>query len=921
MTKLHELSSFGQAVWFDFIRRRILENGELADLVTQGVRGVTSNPSIFEKAIAGSSDYDTRIEKLTMSGLEVEEIYEALAVEDIIEAANILRPVYGETYGVDGYVSLEVSPRLAHDTETTVSEALRLFKLLGKPNAMIKVPATPAGIPAIERLIAAGVNINATLIFSVAAYEAVAEAYVAGIEKLVAEGGDPAKVASVASIFVSRIDTALEKELAAKDALRLSGKIAVDNSKLAYAGFKRIFSGERWEKLAKAGARVQRPLWASTGTKNPEWPETLYVDTLIGPHTVNTLPPATLNAFLSKGTVASTVETDVDGSRERLAELAKLGIDLNAVTDRLLAEGVKSFSDAFDTLLASVALKRARFSGRGPVETFGNHKAAVEAEFARMKRERVVGRIWEHDFTLWSDTPVEVENRLGWLDVSSRMKGEASRLDALLAALLGEGIDKALLIGMGGSSLAPEVLAKTFPEAKGLALSIADSTVPEAISKLAAEHDPATSVFVVSTKSGGTVETLSLFKYFYRMAVNSLGAEKAGSRFVIITDPGSALEKIGREIGAREIFLNDPNIGGRYAALSLVGLVPAALIGIDLARLFAVAAAAMEEAKTESVAARLGCAMGALAKAGMDKLTLLCSPEIASFADWVEQLVAESTGKCGKGIVPIAGEKPGNPSEYGHDRFFVALTVAGDDTFEQQLAMFEALGHPTLRFNLADTYGIAAHFHRWAFATAVASWSLGVQPFNQPDVESAKVVARAMLKSYQETGKMDAGAPACVDGGVEVFTAAPCASAGEALAALLKDAGPGDYVAIQSYLARSEETDEAMESLRAAIRKRTRAAVTTGYGPRFLHSTGQLHKGDSGRGRFLQITASDEKDLPIPDGFDSDRSSATFGAVKLSQVLGDAGALTSAGRKVLRLNVSGQSAASVILSLAGRVNA
>lgn len=905
MSKLKELAGEGQAVWFDFIRRRILENGELAALVESGVRGVTSNPSIFEKAIAGSSDYDERIKALAADRLEVEEIYEALAVEDILQACDILKSVYDATGGLDGYVSLEVSPRLAHDTETTVSEALRLSKLLDRPNAMIKVPATPAGIPAIERLIGAGVNVNATLIFSVEAYEAVASAYVAGVEKLAASGGDPASVASVASIFVSRIDSALDGAVAERGAPHLAGKVAVDNSRLAYRSFKRIFSGPRWERLSALGARVQRPLWASTGTKNPDYPDTLYVDTLIGPDTVNTVPPATLNAFLMRGKVARTVESDVDGAVSRLAELRELGIDLGAVMDKLLAEGVKSFADAFDSLLASVAHKRSLYAGAGPLETFGPLKGLVDAEEERLKGESVVERMWRRDHTLWSDSPVEIENRMGWLDVSGRMRGESERMEGLREKLLAEGLTKALLIGMGGSSLAPEVFAKTFPEARGLKLAVADTTVPGAIFALAETHRPADTVYVVSTKSGGTVETLSLFKYFYRLAVAELGRDRAGSRFVIITDPGSALEKIGGEIGAREIFLNDPNIGGRYAALSLVGLVPAALLGVDLGKVFAVAAKAIAEAGEVGPATRLGCAMGALAKAGRDKLTLLCSSQVESFADWVEQLVAESTGKAGKGILPVVGEKPGPVSEYGSDRFFVAIIVAGDDSLDGPLAALEGAGFPTIRYKIADTYGLIAHFYRWAFATAVASWSLGVTPFNQPDVESAKAEARAMLENYKLTGEMRVDPPACVDGGVEVYGPASCGGAADALDWLLADMVERGYVCIQAYLARSPELDGALMALRLAMRVRTGKAVVVGYGPRFLHSTGQLHKGDGGLGRFLQLTAADPVDLPIPDGFGDDGSSATFGAVKLSQALGDGEALVKAGRRVVRLNSQG----------------
>jgi transaldolase len=365
MTKLHELAELGQAIWLDYISRSLLASGELQELVDQGLRGVTSNPSIFEKAIAGSADYDEDLNRLVGEGRSVEEIYEDLAMSDIRSAADILRPVYEKSEGADGYVSLEVNPALAHDTEATIAEARRLFASLERPNVMIKVPATAAGLPAIEALIGEGVNINVTLIFSLEQYEAVATAYIAGLEKLALAGGDVGKVASVASFFISRVDTAVDKTLEEIGNTEIQGKIAIDNAKIAYSRFREIFSSERWNKLATGSARVQRPLWASTSSKNPAYPDTLYVDNLIGPDTVNTLPPATLDDFLDHGTVAATVETDVAGARSRLAELAALGIDLDAITNKVLDEGVAAFAKSFEGLIASIAEKRRKLLDDG----------------------------------------------------------------------------------------------------------------------------------------------------------------------------------------------------------------------------------------------------------------------------------------------------------------------------------------------------------------------------------------------------------------------------------------------------------------------------------------------------------------------------------------------------------------------------
>jgi len=365
MTKLHELAELGQAIWFDYISRSLIASGELQKLVDQGLRGVTSNPSIFEKAIAGSDDYDEDLNRLVRDGKSVAEIYENLAMSDIRSAADVLRPVYEKSGGADGYVSLEVNPALAHDTGATIAEARRLFASLERPNVLIKVPATPAGIPAIEALIGEGVNVNVTLIFSLEQYEAVATAYIAGLEKLALAGGDVGRVASVASFFISRVDTAVDRALEEIGNVEIQGKIAIDNARIAYSRFREIFSSERWKMLATGSARVQRPLWASTSSKNPAYPDTLYVDNLIGPDTINTLPPATLDDFLDHGKVAATVETDVDGARRRMAELTELGIDLDAITNKVLDEGVAAFAKSFEGLIASIAEKRKRLLDDG----------------------------------------------------------------------------------------------------------------------------------------------------------------------------------------------------------------------------------------------------------------------------------------------------------------------------------------------------------------------------------------------------------------------------------------------------------------------------------------------------------------------------------------------------------------------------
>ena len=358
MTKLHELSDLGQAVWIDYISRSLITTGRLTELVDEGIRGLTSNPTIFEKAIAGSSDYDREMALLAGEGKSVEEIYEALALKDIGDAADILRPLYDRTNGEDGYVSLEVSPALAHDTAGTITDARRLYKILGRPNVMIKVPATLEGIPAIETLIGEGINVNATLIFSLTHYQAVAGAYLNGLEKLAATSGDLSRVASVASFFISRIDTAVDKELDKRNVSDLQGKTAIASAKIAYGHFQENFHGKRWAELALKKAWAQRPLWASTGTKNPLYSDTLYLDSLIGSDTVNTVPLATMEAFLDHGIVTSTIDNYLEDAYTQLIQLDELGINLDSITQKLQDDGVASFAESFNTLLSSIAKKQ-----------------------------------------------------------------------------------------------------------------------------------------------------------------------------------------------------------------------------------------------------------------------------------------------------------------------------------------------------------------------------------------------------------------------------------------------------------------------------------------------------------------------------------------------------------------------------------
>jgi transaldolase / glucose-6-phosphate isomerase len=915
MTKLHELHQLGQSVWLDYIRRQFLKDGGLQTAVEQGVRGVTSNPSIFEKAIAGSNDYDEAMKQLVSDGKSVEEIYEALVIEDIQQAADILRPVYDESNGDDGYVSLEVSPTLANNTHGTIDEAIRLFAEVNRPNVMIKVPATEAGIPAIRHLIGEGININVTLMFSLWDYDNVSEAYLSGLELLNQNGGDVSQVASVASFFVSRVETSIDKTLEEIGNTDLLGKIAVANTKAAYKRFQQTFSGERWQRLADKGARVQRPLWASTGTKNAAYSDVKYIDELIGEHTVNTVPPNTLDNFVDHGVVASTLADGLDEASDLIDQLEAMGVDYDGITETLQHDGVVAFAKAFEGLMASITEKREKIaSGWSHLESdMGEYQAAIEAATSELRDKKIMKRIWSHDHTVWQDDPTEISNRLAWLNIMDSMSDNIGRMQHLTKAVIADGYTHVLLLGMGGSSLAPEVFSKVFgDERSGLELDVLDSTDPATVLAYDRALDIRKTLFIVATKSGGTAETLSFFKYFYNRALEILGSrEAAGQHFVAITDPNSKLETIAEGYQFRATFLNNPNIGGRYSVLSYFGIVPAALIDVDVRKLLKRAQRMATNcdanncpSEGDNNGGRLGAIMGVLANEGRDKLTLVLAPQISSFGDWVEQLIAESTGKLGKGILPVVGESLASPDAYGNDRLFVYIKLNGDDTHDTQIDALKAAGHPIVTLHLEDIYDLGGQFFLWEMATVVSGYFLGIQPFNQPNVESAKKVARAKIVEYQETGKLEELEVNFEADGIQVIGDIEADSIAEALKQFLENAVDGSYISVHAYVQATDATSQALKALQSKLRDKTKLATTVAYAPRFLHSTGQLHKGDAGQGLFIQFTSDMPEDVAIPDEAGEDASAMSFGTLKNAQALGDRQALLDANRHVIRFHLS-----------------
>jgi transaldolase/glucose-6-phosphate isomerase len=928
MDKFAHLQHIGQSLWYDNIQRRLLRNGELAEMIARGeIRGVTSNPSIFNNAIARSNDYDAALKPMAWAGWNAEQIFFQLAVEDIRAATDLFSALYQESKRGDGYVSLEVSPTLAHNAKKTLEQAQALWGRVYRPNLMIKIPATRAGLKAVRGAIAAGLNINVTLIFSLERYAEVIDAYLSGLEDRAALKEPIDSIASVASFFVSRVDTKVDGLLqaniarggaAAEKARVLLGKAAIANARLAYHIHEETVASERWTRLSAKGARPQRPLWASTSTKNPAYPDLIYVTNLIAPETVNTVPPQTLDAFRDHGTasLAFLGEAGLAEARAVISGLESLGISMARVTAELEEEGVKAFADAFAVMLQAIEIRR-----KAAQAELGSLAKATATRVAELWRIGTPERLFAQDPTLWTEDPAaqeEIRKRMDWLNLPMASRALIPDMAGLMAGCQMEGFTHALLLGMGGSSMAPEVFDYTFGQremdgAVGLELTVLDSTDPGQVRAAARSAPLDSTLYIVSSKSGTTSEINAFLDYFWARAKRRFG-KQAGRYFVAITDPGTPLEKIAKERDFRQVFQADAGVGGRNSALSAFGLVPATLLGIESAKLLDRAQAMMEECGPEMPAARnpglvLGAILGQAALEGRDKLTLLTEPAWGAFGAWLEQLVAESSGKQGKGILPVDNEPLARPGRYGKDRIFVYLRQNGDmDLF---VAKLRRAKQPVLILDVKDEYDLAAEFYRWEVATAVACAVLGVNSFDQPDVQDNKNRTARKVKDYAQTGKLEEGEPLhTLDGaliyGVEFPGVKQAKTLRELVGKFLKQVKTGDYVAINAYVPRNSTNFARLQKLRKGVGQRTRAATTLGFGPRFLHSTGQLHKGGPDTGVFLQITADPGTDIDIPG------QGMSFGVLERAQALGDLEALMARGRRVIRVHLKGAKIADML---------
>ena len=893
----------GQSIWYDNIQRGLLRSGAFKAMVDRDeIRGVTSNPTIFQNAIAKTNDYDEMIQLFALSNMSAEDIFFALAIQDIQDAADILKPLYDQSDAGDGYVSLEVSPLLAHDTEKTIQQAIRLWKQVDRPNLMIKIPATLAGIPAIKAAIAEGINVNVTLIFSLERYAEVMEAYLQGLEDRVRKGLDVSRIASVASFFVSRVDSKVDGQIVNHP--ELQGKTAVANAVLAYQLYQDVFSTQRYAELRAHGARAQRPLWASTSTKNPDYPDLLYVDTLVAPNTVNTVPPKTLIAILDHGIPALMSNDALRTSSQLLETLSTVGVNMQTVTKELEEEGVASFIKSYEDLLKTIEQRKIEFRRIiSPLPNFSE-------KYSQVLKQEIPQRIITKDFRLWTNDDSareEIEQRLGWLTSPSKFSALLDELKIFSKYITDSGYTHCVLLGMGGSSMAPEVyssIQSSLNHETKLKLIVLDSTDPEQVLATAKSIDPTRSLFIVASKSGSTAEINALFAYFWSVTSSLVGAE-AGKHFVAITDPGTSLEKLAQEKGFLKVFHGDPLVGGRFSALTPFGLVPAALIGLDLEQLLEGANKAASLCNNVSLpetnpGLNLGILLAEATLAGKNKLTVLSDTEVMSFGAWLEQLIAESTGKLGKGIIPVDLEPKAPVEFYQHDRLFSYFYQSGQ--YADFAASLAENAHPIVSFKIASAYDLGFQFYLWEYATAVASSILGVNAFDQPDVQDSKTRTVEKINQYEQAGslpsqKYDYESKELAIA-IKNTTLTSTTDPRQIIVDFLAQAKENDYIAVNAYLPRDAGTTDQLQEFRKEIMKLSRCATTLGFGPRFLHSTGQLHKGGVENVLIVQITRDyADVDLQIPG------KPYTFGVLQEAQAQGDLEALVARGRKVLKIHL------------------
>ncbi|MEM7403448.1 MAG: bifunctional transaldolase/phosoglucose isomerase, partial [Myxococcota bacterium] len=863
MNPLQQLSHLGQSIWLDFLDRNLLNSGLLQQLIEEDdLKGVTSNPTIFERAIeAGSEYYLPAILDFLQQQPQAtaQQLYEHLVLDDIQRACDLLQPVYERTQGQDGYVSLEVSPRFAHNAADTLAEGKRLWQAIDRPNLMIKVPGTAAGMRAIRQLIAAGIHVNVTLLFAVSAYEQAAQAYMRGLQDRLDAGQAIDRLASVASFFVSRMDTAVDDQLngmlkSAGPAQRallepLLGKTAIANAKMAYELFQQLHDTQQWQALSSKGAQPQRLLWASTGTKNPAYSDVLYVQQLAGAQTVDTLPMATLDAFRHHGQAQDRLGKEIAQARSVLKALKDESISLSQITDKLLQDGINQFTRSFDNLLTTLQQKIAQVHQHHPNGNMQQACFAADPLYCELQQEphaqiirqlllqlehwtakRKVQRLWSKDATLWTSS--DEARWMRWLDAAFDPLQQGAQ--NLAQAKLPDNHTDVVLLGMGGSSLAPEVLADMLGSQAKARLHVLDTTDSAQIERLRQQLDLQKTLFIVSSKSGTTLETQLLRDLFWHAACQQLGSDQAGQHFVAVTDLNTPLHLFARRNSFVGIFVGETGIGGRYSALSPFGLVPAMAMGLQVQQLVRpvesmVQACSHTVAPADNPGVLLGMLIGLFAKQGRNKVTLVTCNQTRLLGAWLEQLLAESTGKQGRGVVPIDGETLLAPEFYGNDRLFVSLCLqqqGQESQTKQQLQQLQQAGHPVVWLDLPNKESVMQQFVLWEIATAVVGSLLQIHPFNQPDVEASKLRSQTLMQQYEQSGALVAPPWSLQEGNIKVLVSSAYSVRTDSLAQLLADytdlLREDDYFALLAFLPRFDECQTALQRIRQQLQQSKR---------------------------------------------------------------------------------------------------
>lgn len=930
MNTLIELLKSGQSYWLDNLTRGKITSGELKKRVDeQGLRGITSNPSIFNKAITSGSDYDDQITQLVKEGKNPSQIYDALTIKDVQDACDILYPVFESSNGTDGFVSLEVPPYLARDTEGTIKEVRRLYSAVNKKNCLIKIPGTKEGVPAIEEMLYEGININITLLFSVESYDQVAQAYINAISRRVEEGKSIDHIISVASVFISRIDVLTDEIInqylipdsenkKSNSPHLLTGKAGIASAQICYQQFKEIFSGEKWSKLEGKGAHVQKLLWASTSNKDPLFDDLRYVESLIGKDTINTLPDKTITAFADHGKIQKDIIEEVTEQTFTLfGDLKKMDIDISLITQQLENDGIQSFMKDYNKLIINLADKRLKILGKD-ISTqqinCGKLEDKVKAAYASMDEKQVPRLFFDMDPHLWKNEPEEIQSiskRMGWLTLPDHYTKNVQLINDFTKSVIAEKYTHAVVLGMGGSSLCSEVTRQTYKTAEDyLQLLVLDNTEPAAILDLESKIDLKKTLFIVASKSGNTEETICFFHYFYEQLVSKNNTHP-GNHFIAITDHDTPLVKLAEEFKFREVFINPPDLGGRYSVLSDFGLVPMALMGIDISAVLSSAKQMQNSCDAVPTSSNpgvsLGVALGICQKYGRDKVTFILSPSIQSFGYWVEQLLAESTGKEGKGLIPIHGEKIGQPENYGNDRIFIHMYLPEDDNGadETKIMALEEAGHPIVRIKVTDKIALGGEYYRWEVAAAISGIVMNINPFDQPNVEESKKNTHQLLEAWMKSGDFNISAPLLkkdtiyINGGniAKQELSHSYTSLGAIINAFTDLSKSNDYIAFLPYFMMTEERTKILQEWRLLRRDDLKVATTLLGGPRYLHSTGQLHKGGPDSGLYIILIGEDKNKLAIPS------EEFGFSTLHEAQALGDFRSLDDKGRRVIRINL------------------